>query len=66
MMFSHGCAGGEAGIDEQGHASPMDAPSIRVRVLGQILASPLLRTVQRVGMVTIGTDDAWVDGCERR
>ncbi len=62
MMFSHGCAGSEDGIEEQGHASPRDTPSIWVRVLGQILASPLIRTFQRVGTVTIGTDDACVDG----
>ena len=66
MMFSHACAGGDAGIDEHGQASPMDTPSTCVREFGQILASPLIRTVHSVGMVMMGTDEAWVDGWERR
>lgn len=61
-MFSQGCAGGDWGMEEQGHASPSDTPSIWVRVLGQMDASPLMSTVHRVGMVMMGTEDACVDG----
>lgn len=65
-MFSHGSDGGEAGMDVQGQASPMDTPSIWVRDEAQTLDNPLLRTVQRVGTVMTGTEAAWVVGCERR
>ena len=51
---------------EHGQASPKGTPLICVRVDGQIVASPLVRTVQSVGMVMIGTDEARVDGWDRR
>lgn len=53
-------------MDEHGHASPRDTPSIWVRVDGHTLERPLMRTFQRVGTVMIGTEEAWVEGCERR
>lgn len=65
-MFSQDWPGGDDGIDEHGHASPNDMPSISVRVGGHTLPSPLIKTDQSVGMVMIGTDDAWVEGWERR
>jgi hypothetical protein len=63
-MFSQG--GGDDGIAEQGHASPIDTPSIRVRVAGQIVDKPSIRTDQSVGSGIIGTEEAWVEGCDRR
>ena len=65
-MVSHGWPGGDEGIEEHGHASPIATPSICVREFGQILARPLIKTAHRVGIVIIGTEEAWVDGCERR
>jgi hypothetical protein len=57
-MFSHGRLGGEGGIDEQGHASPRETPSICVRVEGQTPERPLMRTVHKVGTVITGTEAA--------
>lgn len=65
-MDSHGCAGGDCGMSEQGQASPMERPSICVREGGQIEDRPSIRTVQSVVMGTIGTEDARVEGCDRR
>jgi hypothetical protein len=53
-------------MDEHGQASPKETPLIWVRVDGQTAASPLVRTVQSVGMVMIGTDEARVDGWDKR
>lgn len=53
-------------MDRQGHASPNGTPLIWVRVDGHIVASPLVRTVQSVGMVMMGTDEARVDEWDRR
>lgn len=64
-MFSHGCVGCE-GITEQGHASPRGIPSICVREAGQMGARLSMRTFQSVGRGMIGTEEACVDGCERR
>ena len=47
-------------MEEQGQASPIETPSICVRVDGQTLERPLIRTVQRVGTVMTGTEAAWV------
>lgn len=57
-MFSHGRLGGEGGIDEQGHASPRETPSICVRVEGQTLERPSMRMVHKVGTVITGTEAA--------
>ena len=57
-MVSQSWPGGDDGIEEQGHASPIATPSICVREVGQILARPLIRTAQRVGIVIIGTEEA--------
>ena len=65
-MVSHGCEGGEGGIEELGQASPRDTPSICVRVEGHTVERLFMRRSQRVGMVMIGTEVACVDGCERR
>jgi hypothetical protein len=65
-MFSQGKLGGDAGIEEQGQASPRETPSMVVRVEGQTRLSPLERTVQRVGTVITGTEAAWVVGWESR
>ena len=61
-MFSQGCAGGEAGIPLHGHASPTETPLTWTREEGQMLARPLIRTDQSVGMVMTGTEAACVDG----
>ena len=65
-MLSHGEEGGDGGMDEQGQASPRETPSIRVREDGQTPDRPFMRTVQRVGTVMMGTEEAWVVGCESR
>jgi hypothetical protein len=65
-MFSQACAGGEAGSEEQGQASPRGVPLICVRVDGQIGARPSMSTDQRVGRGTIGIDAACVVGCAKR
>lgn len=65
-MFSQGWASGGEGIEEQGHASPRETPAICVRDAGQMDARPSVRTLQRVGTVMMGAEEAWVDGCERR
>lgn len=50
-------------MEWQGQASPRDTPLIAVRDWGQIGARPFMRTFHRVGMMTIGVDDACVEGC---
>ncbi len=65
-MDSQGREGGEGGMEAQGQASPRETPSICVREGGQTLARPLIRTDQRVGTVIMGTEEAWVEGWERR
>ena len=65
-MFSHCWAGGDAGIVEQGQASPRGSPAMLVLVAGQILDKPSISTDHSVGSGTIGTDDACVVGCEIR
>lgn len=57
-MFSQASAGGDAGSDEQGQASPRRVPLIWVRVAGQIGESPSMRTDQRVGRGIMGIDAA--------
>lgn len=61
-MFSHGCAGGEGGKVEHGQASPIERPSTWVRDGGQMGVSPSIRTVHKVVIGTMGTDEANVDG----
>ena len=61
-MVSHGCAGGEAGIDLHGQASPRETPAMVVREEGQMGARPSMRTSHRVGSGMIGTDETNVDG----
>lgn len=65
-MFSHDCAGGEAGIVVHGQASPRDTPSTIVLVAGQMLDSPSMSTDHNVGSGMIGTELACVVGCEIR
>lgn len=65
-MFSQGWFGGDSGIEEQGHASPRGLPLIVVLVAGQMLDSPSIKTDQRVGRGTTGTEDACVVGCDNR
>ena len=65
-MFSQGCPGGDGGMDLHGHASPRGVPAIEVREEGQMGASPSIRTSHRVGKGTTGTDEARVDGWDRR
>lgn len=65
-MLSQGWACGEDGMAEQGQASPRDTPSICVRVAGQMFPRPSMRTLQRVGIVMIGTEEVWVEGWVRR
>jgi hypothetical protein len=59
-------AEGACGMEEHGHASPRDTSSMAVRLAGQIGARPVIRTFHRTGKMTIGIEDAWVVGCERR
>lgn len=56
-MFSQGWVGCE-GMMEQGQASPMGMPSMIVRVAGQMGARPSIRTFQKVGRGTMGTEEA--------
>jgi hypothetical protein len=56
-MFSQGCVGCE-GITEQGHASPIEMPSICVRVAGQMGDRLSMRVSQSVGSGIIGTEEA--------
>lgn len=51
---------------ESGQASPREVPSITVREAGQMAARPSIRTDQRVGRGTMGTDEARVRGWEMR
>lgn len=53
-------------MDRQGHASPSGVPAIEVRDEGQIGASPSMRTVHSVGNGITGTEDARVEGCDKR
>jgi hypothetical protein len=65
-MFSHGCAGGDLGMLEQGHASPIGTPSKCVLDEGQIGSKPSISTSHKVGRRTMGTDAALVVGCDSR
>jgi hypothetical protein len=65
-MVSQGCVVGRTVIVERGQASPSEVPSRAVRDGGQIGARPSMSTDQRVGRGTIGTEEAWVVGCESR
>ncbi len=65
-MFSHCWCGGDCGIEEQGQASPSGVPPMTVRVAGQILESPSVRTDHSVGKGTTGTEEACVLGWEIR
>ncbi len=65
-MVSQGCVFGKTGIVERGQASPREVPSRVVRDWGQIGARPSMSTDHRVGRGTIGTEEAWVVGCESR
>ena len=53
-------------MESQGQASPRGVPDMLVRVDGQMGERPLTRTPHSVGKGTIGTDEARVDGCDRR
>ena len=50
----------------RGQASPREVLSIFVRDAGQMGESPSMRTVQRTGRGTMGMEEAWVLGWERR
>lgn len=50
------------GIEEQGHASPSETPSMAVRDGGQIGPSPDMSTFHSVGRTTIGVEEACVVG----
>ncbi len=67
-MASHGAADEEedAGMVDKGHASPSGVESICVREGGQMGDNPSINTCHRVGKGTIGTEDAWVVGWERK
>ena len=67
-MHSHGAGWDEvaAGMVLNLQASPMGWPSMTVREAGQIGARPSMSTFQRVVRGTMGTEEAWVDGCEMR
>lgn len=56
----------DAGMVDKGHASPSGVESIWVREAGQIGDSPSINTCHRVGKGTMGTEDAWVVGWERK
>ncbi len=62
MMVSHCCVVGSDGRVDRGQASPRDVLSIVVREGGQMGARPSIRTDQRVGRRTIGTEEACVEG----
>lgn len=66
IIVSQGCVVGRTGRVERGQASPREVPSRAVREGGQIGARPSMRTDQRVGRITMGTEEAWVVGWERR
>ena len=50
----------------QGQASPSGVPAREVREEGQMEPRPSMRTVQRVGRGMMGTEEARVEGWERR
>ena len=54
------------GSVDSGQASPRLVPSMTVREAGQMAARPSMRTDQRVGSGTMGTDEASVRGWEMR
>jgi len=56
-MFSQGCVGWE-GMIEHRQASPIEMPSICVRVDGQIGDRPSIKTDHSVGRGMIGTEEA--------
>jgi hypothetical protein len=53
-------------MTEQGHASPMGTPSICVRVAGQMGVRLSISVFHRVGRGMMGTEEAWVVGCDSR
>lgn len=61
-MFSHGLPGGDGGIAEQAHASPIEVPSICGLESGQIDDKPSTKADHSVVMGTIGTEEARVEG----
>lgn len=63
-IVSHDWVVGSLGRVERGQASPREVLSRTVRDEGQTGARPSMRTDQRVGRRTIGTDEACVDGWE--
>jgi len=65
-MVSQGWVVGRRERRARGQASPREVPSRLVREGGQIGARPSMRTDQRVGSGTMGTEEAWVVGCESR
>ena len=58
--------GGELGMELHGQASPSEVLAMVVRVEGQMGERPSTRRSQRVGKGTIGTEEARVEGWERR
>jgi hypothetical protein len=65
-IVSQAWAGGEAGMLRQDQASPSGVPAREVREEGQMEPRPSMRTVQRVGRGMMGTEEARVEGWERR
>jgi hypothetical protein len=61
-MVSQGWEAAVTGMVVRGQASPREVPSITVREAGQMAARPSIRTDQRVGRGTMGTDEARVRG----
>jgi len=65
-MVSQGRVVGVTGSVLRGQASPREVPSMVVREAGQIGARPSMMTLQRVGRMTMGMEEAWVVGWEMR
>jgi hypothetical protein len=65
-MSSHAWMPAVLGKVDRGQASPREVLSKAVREAGQIGARPSIRTDQRVGRGTMGTEEAWVVGWEIR
>lgn len=67
MMVSQSAAPAPAvWRDERGQASPSETPESCVLEGGQMGARPSMRMCHSVGRGTIGTEEACVDGWERR
>jgi hypothetical protein len=64
-MFSQGWVGCE-GMTEHGHASPIEIPSICVRVAGQMGVRLSMSVFHSVGSGIMGTEEAWVVGCDSK